>query len=209
MNEPKQISSINDESGEPPEWLNAMLRLAGEADAFNEIEGEAETTSPPFQSRCQEASEVALILAKLSKERQRIGFVPLSFADYIHGLVKVANVRLALVFKRLKINDLSRPSPNDAKAFARLAQQLGVSLREVLIHIRIGFAARIDSAPVPLLLARHRSFAARRGQLEECEVVLGQLESQYDLDNLRELRRTELEVRAAYEGASDSNQKSA
>jgi hypothetical protein len=98
----------------------------------------------------------------------------------------------------LQVDDLANPSPKVAKAFAKLAKELDFSLRETLIHIRIGYASLVDSAPVPLLLARHRSQTQRAGQLEECEAVLGQLEAKYDVDQLRELRRTEFEIRGAF-----------
>jgi len=188
-----------------PNWLENTLRSSAELERFGEDAGELENVSAAFHERCQEAADTALSLIKLRHERQRVGFVPLSFADYVQGLVRVANVRLPAVLQWLKIDDLKRPTPEAAKAFARLAKEIGLGVRETLIHIRIGFATLEDSAPVPLLVARHRSPMSHGNQLEECEVVLGQLESKYALDSLRELRRTEFEIRAAFRETKDKS----
>lgn len=185
---------------DPPTWLKSMLRASTELELFSNDESEIEDVSAAFHERCQEAADLALSLIKLRQERQRVGFVPLSFADYVQGLVRVANVRLSAVLQWLRIDDLSRPTPDCAKAFVKLAKEIDLGLRETLIHIRIGFAILQDSAPVPLLVARHRSPTSRGDELEQCEAVLGKLEAKYELDDLRELRRTEFEIRAAFRG---------
>jgi hypothetical protein len=79
---------------------------------------------------------------------------------------------------------------------------LGIELREALIHLRVGFAEQIDGAPMPLLMARHRSAGGGRSNLEECESVLGDVEATYDMNTLRELRRTEFEFRSVYKEIS-------
>ena len=177
---------------EPPEWLDDALRqtFGGGGIQFSE-------PSEAFKQRCRTAASVALSVAKLRNERQRIGFVPISLAEYIQGLIKVTGVRIDAVLARFGIDDITRLSTDSVRNLARLAQELNISLREVLIHVRIGFLEKVDSAPVPLLLARHRS-AGLRSQLDECEAVLGTAEAEYDGELLNELRRTEFEIRAAY-----------
>jgi hypothetical protein len=197
MSEEKKLKNeIN--SDDSLEWLDTALQLCSDLKVFTEGGREIEEVSAAFEQRCNEAGDVALSLAKLRQERRRVGFVPLSFSDYVQGLVRVANVRFESVLQWLQVDDLAKPSPKVAKAFAKLAMELDFSLRETLIHIRIGYASLVDSAPVPILLARHRAQAQRAGQLEECEVVLGQLEAKYDVDSLRDLRRTEFEIRGAF-----------
>jgi hypothetical protein len=193
-----EIKAFKIESYESPQWLAELLDTYRRSGDFFPADAEAEQVSLELMSRYAEAARVAHSIALLGKERQRVGFVPLSFADYIHGLVKVNDVPLDPMLKWLGINDLARPEPSSARAFARLAQEIGMSLRESLAHIRIGFAALVDTAPVPLLLARHRMAGSRGSQMEECEAVLSEIESDYDLQALRELRRTEFEIRAAY-----------
>jgi hypothetical protein len=193
-----ETTAFKIETYEAPEWLVEVFEACRRSGTF--AAAEAERVSPELMYRYQGAAKTAHNLALLRKERQRVGFVPLSFADYVGGLVKVNDVALGPVLKWFGIEDLSRPEPSSAKAFARLAQGLGMSLRESLAHIRIGFAALIDSAPIPLLLARHRPSGPRGSQMEECEAVLAEIESDYDLDSLKQLRRTEFEIRAAYQG---------
>ena len=180
---------------EPPKWLDDALR-----ELFDDGHGTVIEFSPPseaFRERCREAANVALSIARLRNERRRIGFVPISLAEYIQGLVKVTGVQSGAVLARFGIDDIKRLTSGSARSLARLAQELDISLREVLIHVRIGFVEKIDSAPVPLLLARHRS-AGSRSQLEECEAILGTAEAEFDGELLNELRRTEFEIRAAY-----------
>jgi len=194
----EETTAFKIESYESPEWLAEVFDACRRSGSFCPAEGEAEQASPDLMAKYAEAAKVAHHVALLRKERQRVGFIPLSFADYINGLVKVNSVPLGPVLKWFGIEDLAIPDPSSARAFARLAQELGMSLRESLAHLRIGFAALIDAAPIPLLLARHRPSGLRGSQMEECEAVLGEIESDYDLQSLRQLRRTEFEVRAAY-----------
>lgn len=193
-----EITAFEIESYESPQWLAEVLDAYRRSGDFFPADDEAEQVSPELMSRYAEAARVAHSIALLAKERQHVGFVPLSFADFIYGLVKVNDVPLGPVLKWLGINDLEHPEPSSARAFARLAQELGMSLRESLAHIRISFAALGDAAPIPLLLARHRTAGSRASQMEECEAVLGEIELDYDLPSLRQLRRTEFEIRAAY-----------
>lgn len=175
----------DDEALAAAPWLDGVLRTAQAEEAFS--------------ARCRQAAEAALVVSKLRKERLRVGFVPLSLAEYIHGLVKLAGVPLAPVFSWLGVNDLASPQPQSVRAAARLARELGISVHEAVVHLRISFAAQVGSAPVSLLVARHRAAGRGRTPLEECEEALAQIETGYDIDSLRKLRDLESEVGVAYE----------
>ena len=185
-----------DEGVVTPIWLTQALQQSGEYVLFNESEEGA--LAPEFQNRCREAVAVALSLGQLRRERERIGFVPLSLSAYIQGLVKVTNISLSPIMKWLGLEELSQIGADSAVGLARLAQSLGIQLREALIHLRIGFAEQIDGAPMPLLIARHRSAGSGRNSFEECESVLTKIESGYDLESFKELRRAEFEFRSRY-----------
>jgi hypothetical protein len=185
-----------------PGWFIGIMRLSEDMSAFESIEVEQAEVPIDFHLRCNEATEAALSIAKLRKERQRIGFMPLPLTDYIHGLIKVANVSLSQVLAWLGTTDISFSTPEHAKALGRLAQQIGLSLRETLVSIRIGFAAQRDAVPISLLVAHRRSAGQHRSQLEECEDVLKQIEAEYASNDIRELRDTELEISQAYEAHS-------
>lgn len=178
---------------EAPKWLDDALRQTfARTDAI-----EFSKPSEAFKARCRAAAAVTLSIAKLRNERRRIGFVPMSLAEYLQGLIKVTGVEIDAVLARFGIDDLASVTSESARNLARFAQELNISLRETLIHVRLGFLEKIDSAPVPLLLARHRS-SGPRSQLDECEAILGSAEAEYDGQLLNELRRTEFEIRAAY-----------
>jgi hypothetical protein len=196
MNGTEENSSAQIEAQESPAWLVNLLRVASES-ALLDL-SDQEPAPPELLNRYRTAADVALNLAHLHKERDRIGFVPLSIADYVNGLVKVTNVSLGPILSWLGVGDLAELGPRSARAFAKLTRVLGINVREALIHLRIGLAEQVDSAPMPLLVARQRSSGTFRNHLEECEAVLSDIESEYDLDCLRELRAAEFEVRAAY-----------
>lgn len=202
-----EISSLEIDSYEHPEWLAEVLDACRRSGTFSLSDGEADQVSPELMGRYASAARVAYSVALLRKERQRVGFVPLSFADYVNGLMKVNNVALAPVLRWFGIDDMARPEPATARAFARLADALGMNLREALAHIRIGFAALIDSAPIPLLVARHRFAGSRVTQMEECESVLSEIEADYEIQSLRQLRRTEFEMRAAFKEMEKESEK--
>jgi hypothetical protein len=177
------------ESSGPAQWFTEVMRATLPEPSAEEA----------FRARCDEAAVVAHSIARLRRERQRVGFVPLPLAEYIHGLVKLASVPLGPVFSWLGVTDLTFAEPGSARGAARLAREIGMSLREALTHLRIGLAAQAGAAPVPLLVARHRSAGRRRTPLEECEEVLEQIEVGYDLDGLKRLRNLESAVGAVYE----------
>jgi hypothetical protein len=203
MNKADSELSDSIESHDTPSWLTDVLRVSRDSLLFSQFEHEP--ILEESHEKYREAAYIALSMMKLRKERERVGFVPLSLAAYVQGLVKVAKVPLTPILAWLGIDDLSQLGSGSARGFALLAQGIGVGLREALIHLRIGFAEQIDAAPMPLLVARQRSTGARRSHLEECEAVLGDIESEYELGCLRELRRTEFEFRAAYKEHENVN----
>lgn len=182
---------------EPPEWLNEALHLYLGQTLGNRPEVKLEQPSEDFLRKCQEAANVASSVTRLRRERQRLGFVPTSLADYIQGLAKVTGVQLSAVLARFGIDDAALQAPSSVRTLARLARELGIGLRETLIHFRIGFVEKIDSVPVSLLLAHHRTPGVF-DQLGECEAVLRLAEAEYESGWLEELRRAEFEIRAAY-----------
>jgi hypothetical protein len=196
----EQAQNITDEVNdyEPPAWLTRSLTLLRDSARLGDNPpAAAEPPSEGFEQRCVDAGLVALGLKKMRLERQRIGFVPLPFATYVEGLSKLAGVKLSSLLAWLGVEDLSGVRPS-----ARLAQALGISLREALAHFRIGIAEGIDSAPMSLLLARHRS-PERQSKVEKCEEVLATVEAEYDAVRLRKLREAESEFRAAYTGSQE------
>jgi hypothetical protein len=189
--------------------IQGVLNLFQEAIAQNvplPTPEEWEQFESNLMTKFRETAEVPLILASLREERQRIGFAPIAFAEYVQGLAKSVGVSLSPVLEWLGIGNLSKPEQGTAQAFATLAREIGLSLRETLVQIKIGFAAQFEGLfnPIPVSV-RHRSGSTRRSQLEDCETVLKELESEYDMETLRALRSIESEISASYEAHDNAS----
>lgn len=179
-------------------WLEDVVGIYCSEEYFY-VNSELMPPSSTFRSRCQKAASVALIISKLRQERQRIGFVPLSFAEYVKGLAKAAGTSLSPVLEWLGIADIGFVDAKSARGFARFAQEIGLNLREVLIHLRIGFISQFEAAPIAALVAHRRTNSGQRNQLDECEMILKQFASECNAQLLQELREIESEVCTLYE----------
>ncbi|MGA2185905.1 MAG: hypothetical protein ABSH47_23035 [Bryobacteraceae bacterium] len=169
----------------PPVWLTEAL--------------DGSVVSNQFFRRCREAADAALALALLTAEREKIGFVPLSFADYLKGVARVLGVHLDPVLAWARIADASRVDSATVSGFARLWRELGFSARETLAQLKTSFAERVEGVPLALLAAQRRTGGMHHSALDECESVVGQLEGQWDGGTMSELRQMEAQVRVAFE----------
>lgn len=203
-NQNSKVTGLH-EDAEAPHWLAAALRLVGDAVIFEDMDPELAETSDGFRVRCREAAGLALAILKLRRERQRVGFLPVSLTDYLQGLVKVAGLSLAQMLAAIGVQDLTFRSPEVATAFGRLALQIGMSLRETLAHLRIDFATERQLAPMAFLVAHRHAGDPRRTQLEDCEEVLLQIESEYDSKSLSDLRSIEEGIRNGYQGVRNDS----
>jgi hypothetical protein len=204
MKKEHQARPISSQEALAPDSLRRILALSQDASFFEGTEIDEAGTISSFRVRCRDAAKAALAIAKLGKERRRVGFIPLALTDYISGLAKIAGVSLAEVFVAFGIVSSYSLGPDGARALGRLARDIGMGLRETLVNMRIGFAAEHDSPPMSLLVAHRRPTGPGRNQLEECEELLKQVESTYSARDVRELRNIEHEIEQAYEvhGAS-------
>src|SRR4051812_31954834 len=126
MNEDSQDPILMSLSGDPPDWLLNLLRAARHQDV---PEG--------FRQRCRQSAGAALTLARLRRERERIGFVPLSLPDYVEGMARALGESLSEVLAWLGLRELR--GEDAAAPLARLGHALGMSWRETLAHLRIAF----------------------------------------------------------------------
>lgn len=184
-----------------PGWLIHKLQLAGDYTAFTSDRQPA--VSEQFRARAREAAEIAYTLSKLRSERKKIGFVAMSIGAYVQGIAKVANLSLSPTLRWLGISNLCHPDPQSARGFARLGLELGLSLSELLTHIRVAIAGLVGDFPITLLIARRRRAGAMgRTDLQACISVLEEIEAKYDQSTLQNLRLIEAEIRAVYQQES-------
>lgn len=201
MRKQDQKTKRSSDKTEAPHWLTAALHLTGDAAAFESLGFEAAESSESFRMSCRQAAAGALAILRLRRERQRIGFSPVSLPEYLQGLVKVAGVSLNQALTSIGVRDFDPRGPKYMSALGRLAQAIGMSFRETLTHLRIDFAAQRQTASINLLVAHRAAGDPRRSQLEDCESVLLQIESEYDSKSLRELQSIEQMICEAYQGA--------
>ncbi|MCG3145297.1 MAG: hypothetical protein HONDAALG_02872 [Gammaproteobacteria bacterium] len=197
MTEKDLLTKNEDDAFIAPDWLVHKLEVAGDYAAFTSDNQPA--ISERFRAR---AHQIAETLDKLRAEREKIGFVPMSIGDYIHGIAKVVNLSLSSTLNWLGISDICRPDPQSAGGFARLGLELGLSLSEILTHIRVAVADFAGSSPIPLLMARRRCGVPGGNDLQVCVSVLDDIEAKYDRSIIQDLRLIEDEIRAVYQQES-------
>ena len=165
-----------------PNWLREAL--------------DATCLDPQFRFRCEEAADIALSLAKMRRERGRSqGFVDLSLQTYVEGLAELAEVDLNRILRWLELPDLGSLESITIRSAVRLCKEIGMSLREAVDHVRIGFAESQGFAPFSIVAAQRGS--SDRG-IERCEVTLAELETRYDLSVLHQIRELETAMHSAY-----------
>jgi hypothetical protein len=171
------------EEYQPPEWLEQVL-----------VKGE---TSLEFRRRCEDAALVALSIVKLRRERERLGFVPLPFAEYLTGLAKLASVALDPV---LAFYDLAAlPQWEQLASWARIARDLGFPGNQAGALLKIWRVEESDMAPFPMMVAARKRACAAAEPLAECEQTLEAIGHSALPDLLREFRMVDDAVRHAYE----------
>jgi hypothetical protein len=168
---------------DPPAWLREALT--------------ATSTSPEFQARCRHAVSIALSVAKMHQERSRTRlFVDLSLASCLRTIAQEAGVDLKPILEWLQVSSLDVIDTQNIRGVVRLAKEIGLSLRETIAHMRIGFAEP-HGFHNPAAQMSFRRGASASG-LEQCESALSEIESGYPLTELQQLRELEGLIHRAY-----------
>lgn len=179
-------------------WVQAALagaRSVLHQEAFRDLGGSA---SEAFLTRCTEAAHVAAELAKLRQAREHVGFLPFPVLGYLERLGRRAGVGLAPILAWARIDRSSTEEPGFARGWARLAREIGVSLREARVQLRLSFVEVLAPDLKPVLV-RRRAFRRHRATvLEQYEASLDKIVSRWSGDALAQLRAAEAEVRSAY-----------
>ncbi len=139
MKDEQEDVSMIDEYQEP-EWLKEALAQG--------------RTTAEFRERCEDAALTARSMVKLRLEREKLGFVPLTFAVYVQGLAKLAGVAVDSVLKFYQVSGLE--VWEDLRWLARLARDLGFSRNEASALLRIWRVEGSDLAPFPMMVAARR-----------------------------------------------------
>jgi len=92
-------------------------------------------------------------------------------------------------------------SPQDvafARGWGRLAQEIGLNLREAILQARLSFAEAAGLTITPALVRQRQTGRSRRTRLEEYEGLIDQMASQWDNETLARLHAAEAEIRSLY-----------
>ena len=190
-----------DAGGREPEaaWLGDLLRASRSVLHRSVLPYCREEPPPEFTARCAEAVQVAVALAKLSTERQRIGFVPLPIRDYLESLAQGAQVALEPVLRWAGIADLSGFRLQLAHGWARMAQGIGIGLSEAVQHFRISFAESRGENAFAALLARAGFPREQTDPVAEAERAFQQWARTIEPAEHEELRAAETEIRTFFD----------
>lgn len=186
----------------PVPWVEDMLELTAFYEAL--LDHHSTQITEKFRQECIESADATWVMAKLQAGRERYGFHPLPLVDYLQKLAEIVNVSMVNVLERFGIAELSSPTIETVRPFARLAQQIGISLDETLMHFRIGLA---ELAGYNLMLLSTRRSATGRHSLvgsptngpeKKCEQALAEVEAEYDAQQSQELIILKAEVLAVF-----------
>lgn len=196
-----------------PAWLVEALQLAKDwQEDWEEFQQPLEEPIPAaFQARLAVTTEAALSLARLRREREQRGFMPMSLEPYLGELAKQANVSLPFVLERFGLSRLATAGVESAEALVRLAKTLGLELRELLAHLRLGVVVEHQLAPLAMVARRQfpggwRNPPQRPSPLEECEEYLDWLEQHTDRQHWAEVRRLIIAVKSAWDDEAGSDE---
>jgi hypothetical protein len=187
------------EAAPTADWLGSVFALYREAADFDACGSDILT--PEFSDRTRQAARLAFDLRKLRQQRKLTGFVPVPLDQYLRGLGCMAAVALEPVLHWAGLSGDGSYHEESAAALARLGRTLGIGLRQLFLHLRIGLAERLEGAPVLMLLAGRKPADHERSLIDECEETLREIESRYGAKEQSRLGQLEADLAEAYEVA--------
>lgn len=162
------VNHMDDELQDPAPWL---LEVIAESTA-NESED--------VRERMRNAGRLALSLARLRAEKERVGFLPLPFGRYVAGLAAMVGLSLEPILGWASLDDVSSLRAQDGPGIGRLASALGFRVDELLLSIRVAVAEQAAGGPLPIL-AVHRGASGRVTE-RDCARALQQIELDWPAD---------------------------
>jgi hypothetical protein len=178
----------------PAPWLPALLARQFQRDA-------ASATTATLQARCESAARAAYTLARMRRECRRVGFAPVSFADYVQSIAGAVREPLdaVLAWAGLSRSGLQRVDRAAARGIGRLARALDMDFGQALLHANIGFTEGRSPAAASAVMS-FRSEGSYGGAADggEGQFLLRRLRAELTPDQMRELLEIEHDLQEAY-----------
>lgn len=133
---------------------------------------ERDDPGPEFARRVREAAAAALHLRRISDERARTGFIPVPLDEYIKRLAMSAGAALSVVWRALRVDRPKDVVSLSAERLAWLGSSIGIPLREMVAHVRLGLLRGSIVFPEAWASAAREERRATGSALERCEAAL-------------------------------------
>ena len=127
--------------------------------------------SPEFEARCRQAAVRGHRTRSLRAERERTGFLRMSFVDYLTTLARRLGIEAGDMLRGFGIGDLA--TVEEARLAGRLAKKIGAPKPEFLEQVGIGLAALFGEPTA--VLGREINGAGPAAAVGSCEAALARL----------------------------------
>lgn len=161
--------------------------------------GSPENISDEFMASCDEAADRAYNLALLREKKSQIGFLPLTFAEYVLKLVEETELSPNLIPSLTGLQNLEEITIENIQAIVEFARQIQMTLLEILLLVRLGFVSSMGMGTSHLLFARQRGASPDMYAPDAIEEQLKVVERDYDPKDETELFIILEKIREKYE----------
>jgi hypothetical protein len=165
-------TNLTDETA--PAWLEDLLREMH--------------VGQEFQERCRKAGRSAHAIAMMRKEHEENPFALMAFGAYVRGLAEIRRVSLLPILSWLSLDNVDTVIPKTARALSLFGRDLGFSVVQLKLMLRVSVGQSLGYAAVPLKAARRSNTVPGSRDAETWMADLDRLEEQYPLPAREEIR---------------------
>jgi len=192
-----QIQNTDEEFYSHTHWLVETLNRTAEFIEF--CQPVAPTMTEEIRLKCLETADRAMAIARMQAERERIGFRLLPLTEYLKQLADSANTSLESIWAGFGQQEISEIAAGTVRTFSLLAREIGQSLEETLLQVRLEFAQANGCGGLIAATAKRRaSDGLPDYQSEQFRQALEKIEADYSSKQGKQISHLTEEVRAAF-----------
>lgn len=193
------IENTDEELYSHAPWLVETLK--NEAEFLEFCQPATKPLTEEVRQKCIETADMAMAIASMQAEREKIGFRLLPLTDYLKQLALAADAPLTMALSRFGLRDLSHLGMDTMRSFSLLAREIGQSLEETLLQVHIEFAGLNGGGLIPATSKRRAPGVLVDNPVEQTRQWLENVEAAYTAKQWKEINHLTEEVRAAYTNA--------